>query len=73
MAEDRRFSPDRPGQLWPKKPPIQWVPERLFVRVKRPGREADDSPVSSAEVTNAWSYTTNSQHSFMECTGTNFR
>lgn len=29
---------------WPKRPPIQRVPEHLSVRVKRPGREADRSP-----------------------------
>jgi hypothetical protein len=29
----------------------------LSLRVKRPGREADHSPPSSAEVKNAWSYT----------------
>jgi hypothetical protein len=28
-----------------------------FLQVKWPGREADHSPTSSAEVTNAWSYT----------------
>jgi len=38
-----------------KKTPIQWVPERLSVRVKRPEREADHSPLSSVEVTNSWS------------------
>jgi hypothetical protein len=31
--------------------PIQWVPG-----IKRPGREHDHSPPSSAEVMNAWSY-----------------
>jgi hypothetical protein len=31
--------------------PFQWVP-----RVRRPRREADHSPPSSAEVKNAWSY-----------------
>jgi hypothetical protein len=36
--------------------PIQWVPGVLFLGVKRPGREADRSPPSSAEVKNAWSY-----------------
>jgi hypothetical protein len=36
--------------------PIQWVPEALSLGVKRPGREADHSPPSSAEVKNAWSY-----------------
>jgi hypothetical protein len=38
-------------------PPIQWVPGALSLGVKRPGREADHSPPSSAEVKNAWSYT----------------
>jgi hypothetical protein len=31
-------------------PPIQWVPRVLSLGVKRPGREADHSPPSSAEV-----------------------
>jgi hypothetical protein len=31
-------------------PPIQWVLGALFLGVKRPGREADYSPPSSAEV-----------------------
>jgi hypothetical protein len=31
----------------------------------RPGREADHSPPSSAEVKNAWSYTSTSQYVFM--------
>jgi hypothetical protein len=34
----------------PTQPPIQWVPEALSLGVKRPGREADHSPPSSAEV-----------------------
>jgi hypothetical protein len=37
--------------------PIQWVPGVLCMRVKRPGREADHSSPSSAEVKNAVSYT----------------
>jgi hypothetical protein len=36
--------------LGPIQPPIQWVPGALSLRVKRPGREADHSPQSSAEV-----------------------
>jgi hypothetical protein len=36
--------------LGPTKPPIQWVRGALSVAVKRPGREADHSPPSSAEV-----------------------
>jgi hypothetical protein len=37
-------------------PPIQWVPGAFNLWVKVPGREADHSPPSSAEVKNAWSY-----------------
>jgi hypothetical protein len=43
--------------LGPTQPPIQWVPGSLSLEVKRSGREADHSPPSSAEVKNAWSYT----------------
>jgi len=42
--------------LGPTRPPIQGVPGALSLRVKRPEREADHSPPSSAEV-NAWGYT----------------
>jgi hypothetical protein len=35
----------------------QRVPGALSLGVKRPGREADHSPPSSAEVKNGWSYT----------------
>jgi hypothetical protein len=46
--------------LGPTQPPIQWVLGSLSLRVKRPGREANHSPPSSAEVKNAWSYTSTS-------------
>jgi hypothetical protein len=36
--------------LGPTQPPIQWVPEAPSLGVKRPGREVDHSPPSSAEV-----------------------
>jgi hypothetical protein len=36
--------------LGPTQPPVQWVPGAVFLRVYRPGREADHSPPSSAEV-----------------------
>jgi hypothetical protein len=36
--------------LGPTQPPNQWVPGALSLGVKRPGREADRSPPSSAEV-----------------------
>jgi hypothetical protein len=46
-------------------PPIQWVSGALSLGVKRPWREADHSPPSSAEVKNAWSYTSTPQYAFM--------
>jgi hypothetical protein len=36
--------------LEPTQPTIQWVPGALFLGVKQPGREANHSPTSSAEV-----------------------
>jgi hypothetical protein len=41
-------SPRRPGRVW--SPPIQWVPGALSKGIKRPAREADQSPPASAEV-----------------------
>jgi hypothetical protein len=41
----------------PTQPLIQWVPGAPSLGVKRPGHEADHSPPLSAEVKNAWSYT----------------
>jgi hypothetical protein len=46
--------------LGPIYPPIQWVPEALSLGVKRPGRKADHSHPSTADVTNTWSYTSTS-------------
>jgi hypothetical protein len=43
--------------LGPTQPLIQWVPGAISLGVKRPGREADHSPPSSAEIKHAWSYT----------------
>jgi hypothetical protein len=51
--------------LGPTQPPIQWVLEALSLGVKRPRREANHSPPSSAKVKNAWSYTSTSQYVFM--------
>jgi hypothetical protein len=36
--------------LGPTQPPIQWVPGAYSLGVKRPGREAEHSPSSRAEV-----------------------
>jgi hypothetical protein len=38
----------------------QWVLGTLSPAEKQPGREADHSPLSSAEVKNSWSYTSTS-------------
>jgi hypothetical protein len=43
--------------LGPTQPPVQWIPAALSLGVKQPGREADHSPPSSAEVKNECSYT----------------
>jgi len=43
--------------LGPSQPPLQWVPGALSLGVKRPTHESDHSPLSSAEVKNAWSCT----------------
>jgi hypothetical protein len=50
-------SKPRSYRLWgPQQPPIQWIWGALALGVKRPGREAGHSPLSSAEIKNAWSY-----------------
>jgi len=51
--------------LGPTQLPIQSVPSAPSPRVKRPGREADHSLPTSAEVKNVWSYTSTSQYVFM--------
>jgi hypothetical protein len=43
--------------LGPSQPPIQWVPGTLFLGLKQSRHEADHSPPPSAEIKNAWSYT----------------
>jgi hypothetical protein len=52
--------------LWPTQLPIQWVlPRALSKGVKRPTREANQWPPSSAEVKNTWSYISIPQYVFM--------
>jgi hypothetical protein len=46
-------------------PPIQWEPEALSPRVMRPGREADHSPPTSAEVKKTWVYICTPPYAFM--------
>jgi hypothetical protein len=45
--------------------PIQWVPGALSSGVKRPGREVDHSPPTSAEVKKMWIYTSTPSYAFM--------
>jgi hypothetical protein len=45
-------------------PPIQCVPGNVSPAVKQPKREADHSLLSSAEVKNAWSYTSTPPYVF---------
>jgi len=49
----------------PTRPLIQWVPVTLSTGVKWPGRKADLSPPSNAEVKNAWSYAYTPSYVFM--------
>jgi hypothetical protein len=44
--------------------PIQWVLEALSQEIKRPGREADHSPPTSAKV-KTWVYTSTPPYIFM--------
>jgi hypothetical protein len=46
-------------------PPIQWILGDFSREVKRPRREADQSPPASAEVTKMWIYISTSPHVFM--------
>jgi hypothetical protein len=51
--------------LGPTQLPIQWVPGAHSLGVKRPGREADHSLPFSAEIKNAWIYTSIPPYTFM--------
>jgi hypothetical protein len=59
------FSVSSRSALGSTYPPIQWVPAALSSGVKRPGREADNSPPTSAEVKKTWTYTSTPTYAFM--------
>jgi hypothetical protein len=59
------FSTSSRPTLGSTQPPIQWVPEALSPGVKRQGREADHSPLTSANVKKMWSYTSTPPYAFM--------
>jgi hypothetical protein len=46
-------------------PPVQWVLGVLSPGVKQPGHEADLSPSTSAEIKNAWIYTSTPLYVFL--------
>jgi hypothetical protein len=49
-------TPSRPA-LEPTQPPIQRAPETVSPKIKRQGREADQSSSATAEIKNTWSNT----------------
>jgi hypothetical protein len=56
-VRSRIFSTSSRPALGSTQPPIQWLPGALSLGVKRPGRGADHSPPTSAEVKKMWIYT----------------
>jgi hypothetical protein len=46
-------------------PTIQCVPGEISSRIRRPGREADHSPLTSAKLKNIWIYTSTPPYIFM--------
>jgi len=46
--------------------PIECVPGILSPGIKQSGREADELPPCSAEIKNAWNFTSTSSYFFME-------
>jgi hypothetical protein len=61
----RHFSTLSRPALGPTEPRIQWVPGALSPEVKWPGREADHTPPSSAEVKKIWIYASTPPYAFM--------
>jgi hypothetical protein len=59
------FSTSSRPVLGPTQRPFQRLPGAFFPRVKRQGREADQSPPTSAELKNTWIYTSTSPYAFM--------
>jgi hypothetical protein len=59
------FSKSSRPALVSTQPPIQWVPGALSSGIKLPGREADHSPPTSAEVKKMWIYTSTPPYAFM--------
>jgi hypothetical protein len=62
---EKIFSTSSGPVLGPTEPPIKWIQGDLSPGVKQPGREADHSPPTSAEVKNTWMYISNPPYVFM--------
>jgi hypothetical protein len=65
MVENFHYSMSSRPALRFTQPPIQRVPPATSPGVKRPGREADHSPPTSAEVKKMWIYTSTPPYVFM--------
>jgi hypothetical protein len=59
------FSTSSRPVLGSTKPPIRWVMGALFPEVKRPGREVDHSPKTTAEVKKTCIYTSTPPYAFI--------
>jgi hypothetical protein len=64
-GENFLFSASSWPALGPTQPPIRWVPGVISPGVKRPGREADYWPPTSAEVKKTWVCTSTPPYVFM--------
>jgi hypothetical protein len=65
VGKNFHFSMSSRQSLGPTQSPIQWVPGALSSGAKRPGREADHSPPTSAEFKKTWVYTSTPLYVFM--------
>jgi hypothetical protein len=58
------FSMSSRAALGLTQPPIQWVRKALSPGVKRPGRESDKSPPTTADAKKTWVYTSTPPFAF---------
>jgi hypothetical protein len=65
IGAGRAFSTSSRPVLGPTHPPIQWMPEAISPGVKRPEREGDHSPPTSAKVNRTCIYTSIPTYAFM--------
>jgi hypothetical protein len=65
VVKNFQFSTWSRPALGPTQPPIQCVPEAFFPWVKRQGREADHSPLTSVDIKKTWICTSTPPYVFM--------